>query len=188
MIKVLPSAPPTDERTGAVDADDTAPLSANDLAAEMAPFVWRTLRYLGVHDHQLPDVAQDVLIILFRKAHTFRGRSSVKTWVYRICQRQAFASRRRERLERSRSELSDVDEGQDAGHDRIEARVALKSALAQLDEDKRLVFVLYEIEGLSMREISEIAECPLQTAYSRLHAARELVALAFSERREETGK
>ena len=49
----------------------------------------------------------------------------------------------------------------------------VESLLACLDEDKRAVFVLYELEGFSMKEVAEIVSCPLQTAYSRLHAARE---------------
>jgi RNA polymerase sigma-70 factor (ECF subfamily) len=47
--------------------------------------------------------------------------------------------------------------------------------LDRLDEAKRDVFVLYEIEGLTMREVCEILDCPLQTAYSRLHAARKVL-------------
>jgi RNA polymerase sigma-70 factor (ECF subfamily) len=51
----------------------------------------------------------------------------------------------------------------------------LDRALAELDEDKRAVFVLYEIEQLTMAEVAEAIGCPLQTAYSRLHAARRQV-------------
>jgi RNA polymerase sigma-70 factor (ECF subfamily) len=44
--------------------------------------------------------------------------------------------------------------------------------------------VLYELEGLSMAEIAVSLECPLQTAYARLHAARRLVLAAFGQERE----
>ena len=47
-----------------------------------------------------------------------------------------------------------------------------------LDDDKRAVFVLFELEGLSMQEIAQSLECPIQTAYSRLRAAREAVDAA----------
>jgi RNA polymerase sigma-70 factor (ECF subfamily) len=40
---------------------------------------------------------------------------------------------------------------------------------------------LYEIEGLGMREVCEVAGCPLQTGYSRLHAARQIIEAAFAE-------
>ncbi|HVH44508.1 MAG TPA: sigma factor-like helix-turn-helix DNA-binding protein [Labilithrix sp.] len=48
-------------------------------------------------------------------------------------------------------------------------------------DDKRETFVLFEVEQMSMSEVAEIMECPLQTAYSRHRAAREHV-LAFFKR------
>jgi RNA polymerase sigma-70 factor (ECF subfamily) len=57
--------------------------------------------------------------------------------------------------------------------------------LAGLDEDKRNVLVLYEIEGLTMREVAEVVGCPLQTAYSRLHAARDLLHAALERSKAE---
>jgi len=54
--------------------------------------------------------------------------------------------------------------------------------LAALDTGKREVFVLYELEELPMGEVAKIVDCPLQTAYSRLHAARKAVTVAFSDR------
>ena len=64
-----------------------------------------------------------------------------------------------------------------------EARKWLDLALDTLDEKKRAVFVLYEIEQLSMNEVAQVLECPLQTAYSRLHAAREQVESFFRQAR-----
>jgi RNA polymerase sigma-70 factor (ECF subfamily) len=55
----------------------------------------------------------------------------------------------------------------------------LKFLLDRLDEQKRQVFVLYEIEGMTMKEVCEVLECPLQTAYSRLHAARAVLSEAL---------
>jgi RNA polymerase sigma-70 factor, ECF subfamily len=52
--------------------------------------------------------------------------------------------------------------------------------LEQLDYDKRTVFVLYELEELTLREIAEALEIPLQTAYSRLRAARQFVRDTFA--------
>jgi RNA polymerase sigma-70 factor (ECF subfamily) len=53
--------------------------------------------------------------------------------------------------------------------------------LDQLDEEKRQVFVLYEIEELEMKDIASAMGTPLQTAYSRLRAARQMLARALSE-------
>ena len=55
----------------------------------------------------------------------------------------------------------------------------LDAALAALDEDKRAVFVLFEIEELSMQEVASAVDCPLQTAYARLYAGRKQIEAAF---------
>jgi RNA polymerase sigma-70 factor (ECF subfamily) len=51
-------------------------------------------------------------------------------------------------------------------------RTEIASLLGRLDDEKRTVFVLYELEELSMSQVAGVVGCPLQTAYSRLHAAR----------------
>ena len=66
-------------------------------------------------------------------------------------------------------------------HGSADSRRILGSLLAQLDEDKREVVVLYELEGFTMKEIAEMLGCPLQTAYSRLHAGRERLAAAAAK-------
>jgi RNA polymerase sigma-70 factor (ECF subfamily) len=62
-----------------------------------------------------------------------------------------------------------------------ELRTLFNRILERLDDDKRAVFVLYEIEDLDMKQVAEAVGCPLQTAYSRLHAARRFVAEAVQE-------
>jgi RNA polymerase sigma-70 factor (ECF subfamily) len=67
----------------------------------------------------------------------------------------------------------------------VESRAFVQKLLESLDDDKRAVLVLYELEGLTMREVAEVVGCPLQTAYSRLHAARELLRAAWERSQEE---
>jgi RNA polymerase sigma-70 factor (ECF subfamily) len=69
----------------------------------------------------------------------------------------------------------------------LEERKVLDDILSELDEDKRAVFVLYEIESLPMNDVAEAVGCPVQTAYSRLHAARALVTAAARRRQEGRG-
>ena len=57
----------------------------------------------------------------------------------------------------------------------------LNRVLYSLDEDKQVVFLLYEVEGLSMREVAETLKCPIQTAYTRLYAARRELTSALGE-------
>jgi RNA polymerase sigma-70 factor (ECF subfamily) len=54
--------------------------------------------------------------------------------------------------------------------------------LEHLDDEKREVFVLYELEELSMKEVATVCDCPLQTAYSRLRAARKILLEKYQQR------
>ena len=146
------------------------------------PFAWRCLRRLGVGEGDAEDVCQEVFLIVHKKLGDFDGRSSLRAWIYGICVRKASDYRKlsRVRHERLPGELPEhgAEPAQADSLDRKRALAFLDRALAELDDDKRAVFVLYEIEGLAMNEIAEVVGCPLQTAYSRLHAARKLVESA----------
>jgi RNA polymerase sigma-70 factor (ECF subfamily) len=152
---------------------------------EHAPFVWRTLRHLGVREADLEDLCQEVFLVVHRKLPDFEWRSALQTWIYGICLRTASDHRRRAYMRRE-VVSGDVPEGsvlpsQEASVRGAEARQRLLGLLDALDEEKRQVFVLYEIEGLDMKDIAKIIGCPLQTGYSRLHAARALLAQGLGQ-------
>jgi RNA polymerase sigma-70 factor (ECF subfamily) len=154
-----------------------------------APFVWRTIRHLGVSERDVEDVCQEVFVTVHRKLAGFEGRSSLKTWLYGICVRTASDYRRRAHVRREQpvSELPVVaaDPSQFDDVVRGELRGTLVTILSELDDDRRAVFVLHEIEELPMKQIAEIVGCPLQTAYSRLHSARKLLTEALDRRKAE---
>jgi len=169
-----------------------SPPSSAQVFDEHARYVLRVVRYLGVREADVQDVCQEVFVTVHRKLPTFEGRSSIRTWLYRICQRAVSDHRRRAHVRREIPTDASADElvgraGPDLGA-RAEARDALLRALDGLDADKREVFVLYEVEGLTMTEVVAILGCPLQTAYSRLHAARKLVAATLAPDAEEPGR
>ena len=158
-----------------------APLpSLAEIFRTHAPFVWRGLRRLGVPESDVEDVCQEVFVVVHRKLGDFEGRSSLKTWIYGICARTASDYRRSGRVRReivTDAPPEAAAEGATA-YDTValrQARATLDRILDELDDDKRSVFVLYEIEELTMAEVAEALGCPLQTAYSRLHAARKVV-------------
>jgi len=142
-------------------------------------FVWRVLLRLGVAESDVDDVAQEVFLGIHRNLSSFEGRCALRTWVYGICHRRAIDYRRRAmaRPEVATDEPPDVgsEGGQEEGMDLGLARERLKQLLESLDDEKRSVFVLFEVEGIPMEEVAEIVGCPLQTAYSRLYAARKKV-------------
>ena len=150
---------------------------------EHARYVIRTLRHFGVREADVEDVAQEVFVAVHRKLPEFEGRSKLRTWLYAICLRVASDHRRRAYVVRERAtDNPPVDTGERTGDEAdtsLESRAFVQQLLGELDDDKRAVLVLYEIEGLTMREVAEVIGCPLQTAYSRLHAARELLREAW---------
>ena len=165
--------------TSAVAIPQAASIDVEQLFREHGPFVWRSLRRFGISESDADDLCQEVFVVVFRRLHEFEHRSSMRTWLYGITVRIALAHRRRASTKRelptdSPPELATPDGPHDQLADR-EARALLDRALDALDDDKRAVFVLYEVEQLPMAEIARALECPLQTAYSRLHAARDQV-------------
>jgi RNA polymerase sigma-70 factor (ECF subfamily) len=165
----------------------TPQLDFQHVFAESTPFVWRVLGRLGVARPDIADVCQEVFLVVHRRQHDYDGRP-VRAWIYGICLRAAAdyrkrAFRRHERLVETLPEPS-VPAPQDRALELRRARARLEQVLATLDDGTRDVFVLYELEELTMSEIARIVECPLQTAYSRLHAARRAVRAAFGARPE----
>ena len=150
---------------------------------ENGDFVWRTLRRLGVRDADVDDVCQEVFVVVMRKLEEYEPRASIKSWLYGICIRTAAAHRRKAPVRREVPTDQPEHEGSerppDASYEGKEGLAMLDRALASLDDDKREVFVLYEIEEMPMPEVAKLLECPLQTAYSRHRAAREHIVAFF---------
>ncbi len=155
------------------------------IVREHAEYVWRALRHLGVYEANVEDASQDVFVVVHRRLADFRGDSSIKTWIYGICVRVASEYRRRAHFVREVPAAEPPALADPARQDeqlaKRQAVARLASILDQLDEEKRAVFVLYELEELSMTDVAKALACPLQTAYSRLHAARRFVLDAASK-------
>jgi RNA polymerase sigma-70 factor (ECF subfamily) len=149
------------------------------------PFVTRTLRRLGVPSADRHDLRQEIFVVVHRKLHEYDGRASLQSWVYGICTRVASTYRRSTRIRREEvlEFPQHVAANQDGDLDTRRTYAHVESLIAALDEEKRTVFVLHELRGLSMNEVVRAVGCPLQTAYSRLHAARK--AMKVLVRREQ---
>jgi RNA polymerase sigma-70 factor (ECF subfamily) len=132
------------------------------------------LRRLGVGPEQLEDACQDVFLSVFRYLPRFRHEADFQTWLYRICVSHARVARRRARtVSFFKSLLPDMG-GEPAGQplDEGQASRQLAKALDRLPEAERVVFVLFEFEGLSGKEIANVVRCPAATVFRRLHDAR----------------
>ena len=141
-----------------------------------APFVWRVLKRLGVGETDLDDVCQEVFVVVHQRLAQFEGRSTLRTWLYGICLRRA--SNYRSRAYRTREVLGAqapepvIEPTQIRDLERQQALRWLDRVLATIPAPQREVYVLYELEQMAMQDVADAVGCPLQTAYSRLHAAR----------------
>jgi RNA polymerase sigma-70 factor (ECF subfamily) len=162
-----------------------APVSFEAVYEETLDFVWRSVKSLGVRDHQLDDAVQDVFLVVHRRLADFEGRSSVRTWVFGIAVRVARDYRRRIQRKGGLSPLDFevVDPGPqpDAHVESLDALREIAGALETLDEDRRDVFVLVDLEGLPVPEVAEILGIKLNTAYSRLRGARRDFQVAYEK-------
>jgi RNA polymerase sigma-70 factor (ECF subfamily) len=148
---------------------------------ELGP-VWRLLRRMGLESSEADDATQQVFIVAARRLGDIapeRERSFLFSTAVHVGQK---AHRKRTRLRETDDdaldELRDSVPGIDELLDQRRARELLDRALADLPEDLRVTFVLYEIEELTMAEIASVLELPQGTVASRLRRAR----ASFSER------
>lgn len=154
----------------------STPTSDERLAAtyrEHFAFVWRSLRRLGVPNSSLEDLTQDVFVAAARQLDGFEGRSSLRTWLFGISMRVFLARRRSEwRHNRKLDELARQDEPSEDPIAKHDAQHTLLALLDELDDEKRAIYVLAELEGLTVVEIAEGLEANVNTIYTRLRAAR----------------
>jgi RNA polymerase sigma-70 factor, ECF subfamily len=183
---VAPSTPPP---AGAVPAGvQAAPLDFSEVYEQMFPFVWRTVRRLGVDASAHEDVCQEVFVVVHRRLPEFRGRSSLKTWVFgivvNVVQAHRRSLRRKSPAHRGTGEI--VDPELLAGPSnlspyeamtRAEAARVAHELLSSLDEEKRVVLLLAELEEMPAAEIARGIGVNVNTVYARLRAARQ----AFSD-------
>lgn len=159
----------------------TADLTPRRLYDSHFSFVWRNLRRLGVPDALIEDAAQDVFLVVHRRWETFDAHwSSIETWLFgillRVARNHRRSLRRRAWAIPSPHEVVDVVPSSAAGPAdlvaRREAVALLDRLLDTLDDDKRAIIVLVDVEQLSVPQAAESLELNLNTAYWRLRTAR----------------
>jgi RNA polymerase sigma-70 factor (ECF subfamily) len=192
-----PSSGPTSGPASEIRAISGETLDFEAIYDDQFDFVYRNVRRLGVPDAHVDDAVQEVFLVVHRRLAEFEGRSSVKTWIFGILARVAADHRRslRRKSPHLRSpggvvEPDTILDERDGPHEtmaRAEGVRLLHSLLDQLDDDKRVVLVLAELEQMSSPEIAESLGCNLNTVYARLRAARrEFEQAAQRERARDT--
>ncbi|MEB2312869.1 MAG: RNA polymerase sigma factor [Sorangiineae bacterium] len=156
-----------------------------ELFEQHVSFVWRVLEHHGLRGADVEDATQEVFVVVARKLPQITAATPMRSWLYGIARRVAAASRRKAhtRREQLTGELPTVETPPDQ-HITLERRenlARLQAVLEAMHEDQRLAFVLREVEQLSLQEVADAMECPLQTAYSRVKVAKGKVAAAFAD-------
>ncbi len=134
------------------------------------------------------DVTQDVLLTLFRKGHTFQGKSAFSSWVYRITVNASYMKLRSRKKEPNVSieELLPSFNGSGFQQEKIqdwsentesllfdnETRGIIQKAVDSLPDKEKVVFILRDVEGLSTEKVSNILDLTIPAVKSRLHRAR----------------
>ena len=144
-------------------------------------FIWRSVRRLGVSEAAVDDVVQQVFLVVHRRLPEFAHAASVRTWIFGILIRVV---REHRRLQRRKSPhhlwprtdpetLADErSNGPDESTAMAEAARLVQRWLDDLDDDKREVFVLAELEQMTAKQIADAMGTNTSTVYSRLRAAR----------------
>lgn len=140
--------------------------------------VWRALRRLGVPDASCDDASQEVFIVVARKLDSIEA-DGERQYLYGVAVRVAANARRSHAARREQddeaallAEPSPVPSSE-ALLEEKQARLLLDRVLDALPQDLRTAFVLFEIEGFSLHELTQLLNIPLGTVSSRLRRARE---------------
>ncbi len=134
------------------------------------------------------DVAQEVLLSIFKKIHTFQGKSAFSSWVYRITLNASYMKLRTKKKDQfvslddmlpsfnnsgfQQEKLLDWSNSTDSLLFSNETKEIIEKAVALLPEKEKVVFLLRDVEGLSTEKVGEVLELSIPAVKSRLHRAR----------------
>jgi RNA polymerase sigma-70 factor (ECF subfamily) len=105
------------------------------------------------------DAVQETFLKVHRSASTYNGQSAFTTWLYRVLINTCYDALRRRQRRIQEAPIDDVITTERAGHNVDDAkRMMLRKMLADLPDQRRTVFLLFEVEGLSHAEIAEVLD------------------------------
>ena len=151
-------------------------VAADELVRRHLARVRNLVFQLVLNNDVADDLTQDVFARALRGLETFRGQSSVATWLHRIALNVAYQFlRQNHRRGTSQLPLDSIDGSMAAPHARLielEGNDRVATALGRLTPSLRAAIVLTAMQGLSAIEAAEIEECSVGTMYWRVHEAR----------------
>lgn len=155
------------------------------------------LRMVGNYD-DAGDLAQEVLIRIYKSIRSFKEQSSFSTWVYRITTNVCLDEirKRKNRKVISLDEEIQVEDGEmkrqvesnepspEDTAEKSELQKLVGDAINDLPEDHRSVIILRDIQGFSYEEIAQMLQCPEGTIKSRINRARQALKNILQNKRE----
>ncbi len=143
-------------------------------------FVRRTLSQLGVHENDINDVTQEVLLAVNKGLPTFdpslaaEPDKAIRAWLFGICERQAAnlrrRSSRRSEVITSDETIDDLQSDESNTEDRWlrqEQESLVRGALARIPPERRAVVEAYDLDGVPMQEVALLLGIPVNTAWNR---------------------
>lgn len=175
---------PLEDAASASTAEDEARLRA--MMSDHFDFVWRSVRRLGMREAEADDATQQAFIVASRKLASIK-QGSERSFLFgaamRIVSNLKRSAARRSELAQDEIEAADPGALQDELLEQRRARALLDEAVAAMPLDERTVFVLFELEQMTMAAIAALLEIPPGTVASRLRRARETFAARFERYR-----
>lgn len=154
--------------------------AATALVERHAPSVARFIASLGVR-HAPDEVVQDTFVRAFGSLESFRGEASMRSWLFTIARRLVLDQRRSMQRERHHVSIDDAAPLLASADDVLDGVVATESegrvrqAVARLSPTQREVFTLRVVEGLSYKEIADVADTTEGAARVHYHNAMRAV-------------
>jgi RNA polymerase sigma-70 factor (ECF subfamily) len=153
--------------------------AARDLHRAYAPIATAFLRRLGIRPDEIDDTHQEVFLQFFRYLAGFRAEAELKTWLFRLCVTEARRTRRRRKSgivlgDRLRSHpVNDVVPPASRSEETIQELV--KRAVDRMPADQREAFILFELDGLTGKEVAKIGGRSLPSTLRRRYEAQRVV-------------
>jgi RNA polymerase sigma-70 factor (ECF subfamily) len=172
-------------------AEPTIVAPFHEVYRQYFDFAWSSARRFGVPPEAIDDFVQEVFIVVHAKLAGLERPEALRSWIYGVVRRMASEYRRAQRTRVAAGILAgsygDSISPQPTPLEQMNTNADLEllaSLLDELDEPKREVFALVEIDELTVPEAADALQIPLNTAYSRLRAARHAFEAALARRRE----
>ena len=153
--------------------------AARELHRAYAPIATRYLRKLGIRPYELDDARQEVFLQFFRYLAGFRAEAELKTWLFRLCLTEA---RRMRRLRKSGTALGDRLRNQIVNYvvppaSRSEETIQelVRRAVDRMRPDQRQAFILFELDGLTGKEVAKIWGRSLPATLRRRYEAQRVL-------------